>query len=183
MIDLSRKELPNTITVNGDSFFIKTNFREWIAYSKIIQKKQYTLGELYFLFEDKIPQVDFSFELLDFFTNPNVTPRSIGLQNVSKERTFDYIEDGEYILSAFMQAYHIDLTSIEYMHWHVFKALFEGLPENTKMAQIMSYRGYVKSNKTQDAFYKNQQKIWKLPNIEEHEEVDIDDINDLFYNS
>ena len=44
----------------------------------------------------------------------------------------DYVEDGEYIVGSFMQAYGIDLTICD-MHWHMFKALLLSLPENSKM--------------------------------------------------
>ena len=57
----------------------------------------------------------------------------------SHEPAFDYRCDAPYIVAAFQQAYGIDLTR-EKLHWFRFRALFAGLPEDTLMAKIMSWR-------------------------------------------
>lgn len=57
----------------------------------------------------------------------------------SGEVTYDYAADAGYIVAAFQQAYHIDLTS-ERVHWWRFCALFYALPEETSMRKIMDIR-------------------------------------------
>ena len=57
----------------------------------------------------------------------------------SGEVTYDYAADAGYIVAAFQQAYHIDLTS-ERVHWWRFCALFYALPEETTMRRIMDIR-------------------------------------------
>ncbi len=57
----------------------------------------------------------------------------------SGEVTYDYAVDAGYIVAAFQQAYHIDLTS-ERVHWWRFCALFYALPEETLMRKIMDIR-------------------------------------------
>lgn len=57
----------------------------------------------------------------------------------SGEVTYDYAADAGYIVAAFQQAYHIDLTS-ERVHWWRFCALFYALPEETTMRKIMDIR-------------------------------------------
>ena len=74
----------------------------------------------------------------------------------------DMIEDGEYIYASFMKDYGIDLLAVD-MHWHVFKALFSSLSDDTKIAKIMSMRGYKKSNKTIDEQYSELKRVWQLP--------------------
>lgn len=55
------------------------------------------------------------------------------------EIAFDYAFDSGYIVAAFQQAYHIDLTT-EKIHWFRFRALFQALPEDTTMTRIMHIR-------------------------------------------
>jgi hypothetical protein len=96
----------------------------------------------------------------------------------------DYIEDGEYIVASFIQAYGIDLTEIDYMHWHKFKALFNSLPEDTQMAKIIGYRSYKKSDKDAGTIYMEQKRAWSLPSMKrEDEQALLAEINAEFYNS
>lgn len=53
---------------------------------------------------------------------------------------YDYAFDAPFIVAAFQQAYHIDLTT-EKLHWFRFVALFLALPDDTKMHRIMEIRG------------------------------------------
>ena len=50
----------------------------------------------------------------------------------STEKVLDYNVDADYIYSAFMSQYNIDLQDIEYLHWWKFRALFDSLDENVK---------------------------------------------------
>lgn len=55
---------------------------------------------------------------------------------------FDFEEDGEYIYASFMQDYGIDLIEQQgKLPWRRFMALFEGLSSNTKIKEVMKYRG------------------------------------------
>lgn len=159
MIDLRNNGLPKTVDVCGSPFLIKTDFREWLKFSEMI-KGDCKLSDFEFLFVDKVPIVNFYKELVNFFINKNETPRlSTGRKG---DIVIDYIKDGEYIVSSFMQAYKIDLTSIDYLHWHLFKALFVGLPDDTKIKQIISYRSYKKRNISSDTARSEMRSIWRL---------------------
>ncbi|MDR2426478.1 MAG: bacteriophage Gp15 family protein [Endomicrobium sp.] len=52
---------------------------------------------------------------------------------------FDYDIDSARIYASFWQQYRIDLTKAK-LHWYVFKALFEGLNEQTTFRQIVNFR-------------------------------------------
>lgn len=56
-----------------------------------------------------------------------------------REKVIDYKFDSMHIFSSFMLAYGIDLTKSK-LHWWKFMALLSGLPEDTKMSQILSIR-------------------------------------------
>ena len=186
MIDLRKKGLPNAIMVNGNSFLIDTDFRKWIKVSKMLEEKC-TIIEL----ADEVIQsisltelLENSEEilrnLLEFYTNPNATPRG---DSNDTTPIIDYVEDGEYIVGSFMQSYGIDLTICD-MHWHMFKALLLSLPENSKMKQIMQMRSYKKSNVSYEKQQENLKKAWELHKKENNEISDImSEINKEFYNS
>ena len=86
-----------------------------------------------------------------------------GSQNI----VFDYREDSELIYSAFMQTYGIDLIEEQgKLHWLKFRAMLNGLPENTRLSKVIGYRGYdpnneKKSHKQQMLYLK---RIHQLPN-------------------
>ena len=51
MIDLRNKSLPDTITVNGKDFLIKTDFRLWLKFSTMIEEER-PLSDYLFLLAD-----------------------------------------------------------------------------------------------------------------------------------
>lgn len=179
MIDLRNKALPNTIVVNGKAFLIKTDFRLWIKFGEMMMER-HPLSDYIFLLEDDIPFAENFFpQLVEFYTNPNITPKGNG----TSEKIVDYIEDGEYIVASFMQDYGIDLTACD-MHWHLFKALFNGLRDDTKIKQIMSMRAYTKSSKSYEAQCRENKQAWRLPQHRNKVSKEtMDEINNLFYNS
>ena len=57
------------------------------------------------------------------------------------ERSFDFIQDAPYIYAAYRQAYGIDLFAEQgRLHWWAFLFLFQGLPKNTRMMEIIKIR-------------------------------------------
>ena len=187
MIDLRKKGLPNNIEVAGKSYLLNTDFREWLKFGSILQQKNTEIFDLLFVINNDITALDilknqdeFITKLIEFYRNKNVTPRQDN--SSTNDIVVDYILDGEYIVASFMQAYHIDLTQCD-MHWHMFKALFVGLPEDTKISQIMSMRSYRKSNIGYEEQCRKLKSIWSLPNsnVSNNEEL-MEEINNEFYN-
>lgn len=57
------------------------------------------------------------------------------------KKTFDFLQDSGRIYAAFVQAYGIDLFKMQgKLHWWQFIQLFNALPDNTRMAQVISIR-------------------------------------------
>lgn len=55
---------------------------------------------------------------------------------------FDFVKDKDFIFSSFLQAYNINLNDEKgKLSWSDFIALFEGLPDSTKIVEVMSIRG------------------------------------------
>lgn len=67
-----------------------------------------------------------------------------GLRSGKKKETqkiMDFRQDAQYIYSAFRQVYGIDLFGKDKnLHWWIFLALLSGLPDSTRLMQIISIR-------------------------------------------
>ena len=91
--------------------------------------------------------------MLHFLLKKHRYPKDVSLLNVicftmfppakkrPAERCFDFIQDSDLVYAAFRQAYGIDLYEEQgKLHWLQFKALMEGLPKDTKLAEVISIR-------------------------------------------
>lgn len=57
------------------------------------------------------------------------------------KKSMDFIQDGQLIYAAFMQAYGIDLNDQRgKLHWWKFTALLRGLPSNTRFMEVVQIR-------------------------------------------
>lgn len=56
------------------------------------------------------------------------------------KRSFSFEQDANLIYAAFYATYGISLTTVEFLHWWEFMALFEGLPEDTLIRRVMYWR-------------------------------------------
>lgn len=171
MIDLRAQALPTSIEVDGKSWELNTNFRIWISFDSILRKRSVCA---YFVFKGydqpdfKPPSGDWASKAVEFLECRDELPRPTAR---GRARLVDYVQDGTYIVSAFQQAYGIDLTNpVLYLHWHRFVALFRGLPEGTMMSRIMGYRGWVKDERKQDTVMRELRDAWRLPKPRECEE-------------
>lgn len=55
-------------------------------------------------------------------------------------KAFDFEQDANLIFAAFYATYGMSLTTVEFLHWWEFMALFEGLPETTLMQRVIYWR-------------------------------------------
>ena len=56
-------------------------------------------------------------------------------------KSFDFIQDSQYIYAGFMQCYGIDLfKQRDTLHWWEFLSLFSGISSDTRIAQIINIR-------------------------------------------
>ncbi len=101
-------------------------------------------------------------------------------------RIFDFEHDSQYIFSAFMQAYNINLIDSD-MSWVEFISLFRGLPENTRMSEIMKIRAMkipkpTKNNLEERKNIEKLKNIYRLPTTEKEKESNGKKL-DAYYNS
>lgn len=82
------------------------------------------------------------------------------------KRIYSFEYDDDYIYSAFLSQYGIDLQDIDYLHWWKFRAMFRALDEDCQFCKIMSYRSVKINNKMtkeQKAFYRHMKAVHALP--------------------
>lgn len=150
MINLLYEKYPCEVTVEGKSYPVYTDFRDWAAFFDMREdtsfKKEDIILCAFSWFKDDIPNdKNKGFQaLMDFAACKDMSCKSYD-NKTDKSKVFQkpvisYLYDCEYILGAFHQAYNIDLNSIEYMHWYKFNALIKSLPEDTSLKQRMMYR-------------------------------------------
>ena len=177
MIDLTKKGLPNAAWINGIPYSIYTDFRLWMRFEIEVSKlKPGQNIDVSYLFKNRMPsQCDLS-ELFAFSRPVSELPR---LNNHSDVIALDYEVDSDYIYSAFMSQYGIDLTEIEELHWHKFLALLKGLKEDEVISKIMSYRCYEKSDEKKN-IYEELRYAWQIERISEEEQAEIEKFSSTF---
>ena len=92
------------------------------------------------------------------------------------QRIYSFEHDDDYIYSAFLTQYHIDLQDIKYLHWWKFKALLKTLSSDLEFCKIMEYRSVdINANMTKEQrdFYRRKKELYALPlPADEEEKVD-----------
>ena len=167
---------------------IRTDFRESIKFELLMQdnkidKKNKIIQalKLYYYNMEKITDIPKAIEeMLWFFACGKKKNVDNKIEKNNKKQTkqiYSYEFDAEYIYSAFLQQYKIDLNSIKYMHWWKFKALMENLNEDTQFVKIMGYRAIDISkikDKEEKTRYKKLKTIYDLPDMRTTEQKEAD---------
>ena len=177
--------LPN-ITPNG--LKIRTDFRESIKFellmqnSNIEEKDKVTLALNLYFYDINIKNEEelkkSVNDILWFYRcgKEETTSQGKETKKETSKRIYSYEFDAEYIYSAFMEQYKIDLNK-EHLHWWKFKALFNSLNEEVLFSKIMSYRAMdllkIK-DKDMKKYYKKMKKIYALPDSRSEEEKEND---------
>ena len=177
MIDLTKRSLPNTVSVGGRDFSINTDFRLWLRFEIEVSHMQRGDNiDVGYLFKDEKPSYCKLEELFVFSKPKEELPRQIRHSNVV---ALDYQLDADYIYSAFMGQYGIDLLEVEELHWYKFLALFKGLKDDEVICKIMSYRCYEKTNEKRDV-YEELRRSWEIEYMTEEEQSEIEKFSSYF---
>lgn len=101
---------------------------------------------------------------------------NVSTENKSKQ-VYSYEFDDNYIYSAFLQQYNVDLQDTEYLHWWKFRAMFDGLSKDTKIVEIMGYRAIdlrTIKDKEEKKRIKKLKELYKLPDMRTREQKEAD---------
>lgn len=178
MMDLTKKSLPNTVSVGGRDFSIYTDFRLWMKFE--IEVSRLRRGEtidVKYLFKNEHPEHCDLRELFQFSRPQSPLPRSITHSNVI---AMDYELDADLIYSAFLGQYGIDLLEVKELHWHKFLALLRGLNESTRLREVMGYRCYEKNTSKNRDIYEELRRAWEIERISEEEQAEIEKFSSIF---
>ena len=172
MIDLKKARLPGAVEVEGSLYNIQTSFKYWLRFLELLENKDVTPNDFDFMYRNSKPsnRQDGILALMQFCNPPEVLPRF--RESEGDGKVVDYIIDADYIYSAFMEQYGVDLITSD-MHWYKFQALFRGL-HDTKLNEIIGYRVYKHTSGKKDSYVRHMEKLrsaWELPtNIDEDDE-------------
>lgn len=149
---LSLTDTPlSAIKFDGETYQINLAFDNVIKYLELVEddSENKELKALKLFFGDQeIPLdpdfIESSFKLI----NETITKSAYQgnsskdwSMNIEPQHIYSYKQDADAIYSSFMMQYHIDLLKERgKMHWCVFRALFDGLNEDTPIQRIIELR-------------------------------------------
>lgn len=151
-MNLFYEKYPESVWVHEKWIPIITDFREYIRLFDMLRSDELESREKVFIIqeyflEDTVIDIDAIAALSDFILM--LDPLDSDDKRCTEEKAeetksknlFSYSIDYPYILSGFLRDYGIDLETIEYLHWWKFRALFDGLSDDTEIKQRIMYRG------------------------------------------
>lgn len=164
--------VPSIVEIDNEKYEINADFRTSILFELMMsddtlteqQKLIYTL-QLYYT--DIPTNTNEAIEKVLWFYRCGKDVKTSGSGGSSSNtKIYDFEVDDDYIYSAFLSQYKLDLQDVGQLHWWKFKALFKSLKADNKIVEIMGYRGVNLSDikdKDQKEFYKKMQELYRIP--------------------
>ncbi|EES48443.1 bacteriophage Gp15 family protein [Clostridium botulinum] len=179
-MSLLTSKLQTSILIDDIEFQLNTNFRNSIIFEELILNEDIRKQEV----QEKAIKLYYNQPIIDKFKNTalqgiiwfyscgrpeeETEGKKEQHSNIKSSDIYSFKYDDEYIYSAFLDQYGIDLQDIDYLHWWKFKAMFKSLKSDNKIVEIMGYRSMDLNSindKSQKDFYKKMQDLYKLPTI------------------
>ena len=183
--------VPTSVDIDGVEYEINSNFRYGILFELLMQDS--TIGEkekilmALELYYPEIPKnINEAIDKIVWFyrCGKNITSQKCTGKDREATQIYSFEYDDDYIYSAFLDQYGVDLQDIEYLHWWKFKAMFKSLKEDNMIVKIMGYRNIDLSkikDKEQKDYYKKMQKLYEIP-VSKNEKEKLDEINNILLN-
>lgn len=142
--------LPETIEIDGVSYRIDANFRTCLRIIMAFEDSELTQLEKSLVFYDNLfidkPEdvksaLEYGVEFLNCGKDEDDPGGNVGF------RVFSWAKDANLIYAAFQQTHGIDLTSVEFMHWWRFVALFMDMGSDTAFCNLVGLRQKVMTGK------------------------------------
>lgn len=182
-------ELPSTVEVDGNSFFVNTDFKYGILFNQCLNDEDISSEEkmihcIDIGFKDEIPDniLEGFNKLVEFYScsKLDVIDRSkkkesddenndsiveTEYENIENNKVlFDFDVDHILIYSTFMQVYKIDLIDTE-MHWYKFIGLLRGVFDENNLTKVLQFRAMKIDPKTSPdmkKYYRNMKKHYEI---------------------
>ena len=162
---------------------INQDFRTCILFELLMQDRSITneakIIQTIRLFCQEIPtDIETAIkDILWFYSGGIETDEKAENKKDNHKQIYSFEYDDKLMYSAFMSQYGIDLQDIPYLHWWKFKAMFEGLNQENKIVEIMSYRSINTleiKDKEEKARIRKIQRAYALPDMRTQEEKEAD---------
>ncbi|WP_373899278.1 bacteriophage Gp15 family protein [Haloimpatiens sp. FM7315] len=188
LIDL----VPTNVEIEGKEFEINTDFRTSVLFELLMQDNNVNEEDkIYMALELYYPEIPLNIneaveQMLWFYRCGKDIRESKGTGKGKSTQIYSFEYDDDYIYSAFLDQYGVDLQDIEYLHWWKFKAMFNALKEDNEIVKIMGYRAMDLSkikDKEEKVHYKKMKELYKIPsNINKDEKEKLEEINNILLN-
>lgn len=176
MINILYEKFPDSITADGITYKIVTDYREWIRFADLISDNtlpnELKIGLLaeWLLKPPEAITGAIVDALKNFYAAKDLEYIRVSdndeteiIESTNKPPVFSWKIDARYVLGDFRRFYNINLLEIEYLHWWEFKSLFAALPDDSACHKRMLYRGVnlsaIKSNAEKGRIRKIQNQI------------------------
>lgn len=175
-------KLPQSVEIGGVEYQINTGFRTSILFEMLVRNKkipdQVKISVMLRQYYPAIPpdEDEAIRKILWFFNCGKKKKRQDERNKTAKDfrqekALYSYEADAPLIYAAFLSEYGMDLQDMEELHWWKFSALFDALPDDTKIRQVMRIRGMSTSGLPKKEI-KRINELKKLYALEDEETVD-----------
>ena len=179
---------PQSVSIDNKEYKINTDFRISMMFENLMQDRNYKENEkialaIHLYYPIAPENIEGAVEkLLWFYRCGKELNEDEESQSTEKvEDVYSFEHDDEYIYSAFLDQYNIDLQD-DNLHWWKFRALFKGLKEDNLINKIMGYRATKITDDMTDkekAYHRKMKEIYKIPDNRTTEEKEIDFNNSM----
>lgn len=182
--------VPTTVNIDNKEYEINSDFRTSILFELLMQDSSIEEDKIFMalqLYYPIIPEkVNEAIERMLWFYRCGKDMKSSKGNGKGKSPTqiYSFEHDDDYIYSAYLDQYGIDLQDINYLHWWKFKAMFKSLKEDNMIVKIMGYRSMDLSkikDKEQKSYYNHMKELYKIP-IPQDEQEKLDEITAVLLN-
>lgn len=155
MINALYEPFPEEIEVNGITYPIVTDFREWFCFADMLADRELSPEDKVYLLTEWLtePPNKVTAELVNavfaFYRADGLKPdppehdedeEADEQEQPKRPPVFDWKYDAKFLIGDFRRYYGIDLFSVEYMHWWEFRCLFDALPDDSQCRIRIDYR-------------------------------------------
>lgn len=192
MINALYEPFPEEIEVNGVTYPIATDFREWFCFADMLADQELTQEEKLYLMTKWLLEdpEEITRDLVDavfkFYRGDALNPDPVETDEDEEQNeqeqpkrppVFDWKYDAKFLIGDFRRFYNMDLLTAE-MHWWEFLCLFTALPDDSQCKKRIDIRSTdlskIKDKDRRDQIAAMQRRI-ALPF-----EMDDDDVAAIF---
>ncbi|QCT70827.1 bacteriophage Gp15 family protein [Eubacterium maltosivorans] len=183
------QRLPKTVEVDGHHYPIDPDYRVMAAFEVNMQEKRgderaVIAATLLLFYPEGIPaNIEMAAQKMLWFYQCGKEEKSREAESSRHpKQVYSFKADEGYIFSAFLDQYGINLLEVEFMHWWVFRRLFNGLKADNEIVKIMGYRSVKIDSKMPPEkrhLYRKLQKQYQLPDYRTEEQREKDMVTAL----